>query len=59
MRVAALLMTVCTLAAQPFHLEEATIGDVHAAYRSGALTAAGLVQVYLERIQQAGEAALC
>jgi amidase len=34
-----------------FHLEEATISDVHAAYRSGALTAAQLVQAYLERIQ--------
>ena len=35
----------------PFHLEEATIGDVHEAYMSGALTAAQLVQAYLERIQ--------
>ena len=24
---------------KPFHLDEATIGDVHAAYMSGALTA--------------------
>src|SRR5271163_3441615 len=38
-------------AIKTFHLEEATISDVHAAYRSGALTAAKLVQAYLERIQ--------
>ncbi len=38
-------------AIKPFHLEEATIGDVHAAYVSGTLTAAKLVQAYLERIQ--------
>src|SRR5208282_3069440 len=36
---------------KPFHLEEATISDVHAAYKSGALTAVKLVQAYLERIQ--------
>jgi len=36
---------------KPFHLDEATISDVHAAYRSGALTAARLVQAYQERIQ--------
>jgi amidase len=34
-----------------FHLEEATISDVHAAYLSGATTATRLVQAYLERIQ--------
>ena len=38
-------------AVKTFHLEEATISDVHAAYMSGALTAAKLVQAYLERIQ--------
>jgi amidase len=38
-------------AVKPFHLEEATINDVHAAYMSGTLTAAKLVQAYLERIQ--------
>jgi Asp-tRNA(Asn)/Glu-tRNA(Gln) amidotransferase A subunit family amidase len=32
-------------------VQEATIGDVQAAYTSGALTAAKLVQAYLERIQ--------
>jgi amidase len=34
-----------------FHLEEATIDDVQAAYKSGALTATQLVQDYLKRIQ--------
>jgi hypothetical protein len=34
-----------------FHLDEATVGDVQAAYRSGAITATRLVQHYLERIQ--------
>ena len=34
-----------------FHLEEATISDVHAAYLSGATTATRLVQAYLKRIQ--------
>jgi len=32
---------------KPFRLDEATIGDVHAAYRSGALTSVRLVQAYL------------
>jgi amidase len=35
---------------QPFHLSEATIEDVHAAYKSGRLTAHRLVQLYLNRI---------
>ena len=34
-----------------FRLEEATIADVQAAYKSGATTATQLVQAYLERIQ--------
>src|SRR3984893_8058488 len=34
-----------------FHLEEVTISEVHAAYKSGAITATRLVQAYLERIQ--------
>ncbi|MHB8478432.1 MAG: amidase family protein [Steroidobacteraceae bacterium] len=38
-------------AVKPFHLEEATIGEVQAAYRSGATTATGVVQGYLDRIQ--------
>ncbi len=33
-----------------FNLVEATIGDIHAAYRSGRLTARQLVQAYLDRI---------
>jgi amidase len=37
--------------AEPFLVEEATISDVQAAYRSGAVTAARLVQTHLERIQ--------
>ncbi|MGO8830220.1 MAG: amidase family protein [Steroidobacteraceae bacterium] len=37
--------------AKPFNLQEATIGDVHEAYRSGATTATRLVQAYLDRIQ--------
>jgi amidase len=36
---------------KPFHLDEATISDVQAAYRSGALTAARLVQAYQAPIQ--------
>src|SRR5271167_3238665 len=36
---------------KPFHLNEATISDVHAAYKSGALTSVQLVQAYLDRIR--------
>src|SRR5262245_39107314 len=36
---------------QPFHLLEATVDDVHAAYESGRLTARQLVQLYLNRIE--------
>jgi amidase len=36
---------------QSFRLDEATISDVHAAYKSGATTAARTVQAYLDRIQ--------
>jgi amidase len=43
-------------AVKTFHLEEAAISDVHAAYTSGALTAAKLVQAYLERIQAYAQA---
>ena len=35
----------------PFHLLEATIDDIHAAYQSGNLTARQLVQLYLDRIE--------
>jgi amidase len=36
---------------KPYHLEEASIGDVQAAYKSGATTATRVVQSYLARIQ--------
>src|SRR5260370_27914105 len=35
----------------PFHLAEATIQDVHNAYKSGRVTAHQLVQLYLKRIE--------
>jgi Asp-tRNA(Asn)/Glu-tRNA(Gln) amidotransferase A subunit family amidase len=35
---------------KPFHLLEATVDDVHNAYKSGKLTAHQLVQMYLDRI---------
>jgi amidase len=35
---------------KPFHLLEATIEDIHSAYRSGRLTSHQLVQLYLDRI---------
>src|SRR5438105_1296985 len=38
------------------HLDEATISDVHAAYKSGALTSVRLVQAYLERIRSCDQA---
>jgi amidase len=41
---------------KPFRLDEATIGDVHAAYRSGALTSVKLVRAYLERIRACDQA---
>src|ERR1051326_2144036 len=37
--------------AKPFHLLEATVDDVHNAYKSGKLTAHQLVQMYLDRIE--------
>jgi Asp-tRNA(Asn)/Glu-tRNA(Gln) amidotransferase A subunit family amidase len=37
-------------AATPFVLEEATVASIHAAYRSGSLTAVDLVKAYLARI---------
>ena len=36
---------------KPFHLQEATIEDVQAAYKSGKLTSHQLVQLYLDRIE--------
>src|ERR1700736_6792453 len=41
---------------KPFHLDEATISAVHAAYKSGALTSVRLVQAYLERIRACDQA---
>jgi Asp-tRNA(Asn)/Glu-tRNA(Gln) amidotransferase A subunit family amidase len=38
------------LAAQSFEIVEATIDDIHAAYRASILTARQLVQMYLDRI---------
>jgi amidase len=35
----------------PFNLVEATIDDIHAAYKSGQLTCRRLVQMYLDRIE--------
>ena len=35
---------------EPFHLLEATMEDIHSAYRSGRLTSHQLVQLYLDRI---------
>jgi len=39
-----------------FPLDKATISDVHAAYKSGALTSVRLVQAYLERIRACDQA---
>ena len=35
---------------QPFQVVEATIEEIHAAYKSGELTSRQLVQLYLDRI---------
>ncbi len=35
----------------PFNVPETTIEDIHAAYKSGQLTARGLVRMYLDRIE--------
>ncbi|CAN5639367.1 hypothetical protein BH24ACT22_BH24ACT22_08090 [soil metagenome] len=37
--------------AQPFRLEEATIDDIHSAFRSGELTCRRLIELYLARIE--------
>jgi len=39
------------MGAKPFRVVEATIADIHAAYRDGELTARQLVQAYLDRIE--------
>src|SRR5262249_55509442 len=49
----AVLITAATLAGQPqrpFQLDEATIAQVHAAFRDGSLTCRSLVEQYLSRI---------
>src|SRR5437667_6513809 len=37
--------------AKPFNIVETTIEEIHAAYKSGQLTARQLVQMYLDRIE--------
>jgi len=37
--------------AQPFHLQEATIASIHAAFAAGQLTCAQLTKLYLDRIE--------
>ena len=44
-----LALTQSTASAQAFHLQEATIAQVHAAIRSGQLTCLQLVQMYIKR----------
>lgn len=41
---------VCQAHAAAFHLQEATIADVHAAFKAGQLSCRQLVQLYLNRI---------
>jgi len=38
------------VASRPFRLEEATIDNIHYAFRSGEITCRSLVELYLERI---------
>ncbi len=40
------------MTASGFSIQEATIRDIHAAYRSGTLTCRQLVEIYLERIEK-------
>src|SRR5215831_19096725 len=37
--------------AKPFRIEEATIADIHSAYKAGELTSRQLVQMYLDRVE--------
>ncbi len=48
--IAALSVPSASNAQRAFRVDEATIADVHAAIRSGALTCHALVQAYLDRI---------
>jgi amidase len=43
--------TKTTSQTKPFHLQEATIEEIHSAYKSGRLTSHQLVQLYLRRIE--------
>jgi amidase len=54
--IAALLAASGSVGAQQtvpgkFHLQEASIGDIQSAIRAGQITSAGLVELYLKRIQ--------
>lgn len=52
--LAALVVLLAPLHAQtppPFRVEEATIAEIHAAFRDGRLTCRGLVERYLRRIE--------
>jgi amidase len=49
--VFALVVSAPTSASAKFKLEEATIADVHQAFKSGELTAKKLVEMYLKRIE--------
>ena len=49
--VFALVVAAPTVASAKFKLEEATIADVHKAFKSGELTAKKLVEMYLKRIE--------
>ena len=58
MRIAAASALTVLLAAilasqppRPFQLDEATIADIHAAFRGGALTCRSLVEQYIKRIE--------
>ena len=44
------MQAVTRAPAQAFNIVETTIGDIHAAYKAGTLTARQLVQMYLDRI---------
>jgi amidase len=46
-----LVLTANAAAAPPFHLEEATIADVHRAIRAKEITAEQLVRLYFKRIE--------
>jgi amidase len=63
--VALLLASACSLSAAPastFEVTEATVADIHAAFKAHTLTAHALVQMYLDRIaayDQKGPAINC